>query len=120
MKMCGMKSGLLLNRSLRRNKTGQNKHVTIMGAERPQFTSGFDFTDRERLFGVIGHQRFMRLLTDTQTTVHAISVTSNEYGEFLFVTMSRPDSARGERVYLTFWGGGYHEQRERWITNEWQ
>jgi hypothetical protein len=77
----------------------------------------FGFTERERLYDRIGHQRFLGLLTDEQTVVHSIELSSNSYGEFLFVLVSRP--AAEQRVALTFWGLGYHEYREQWITGEW-
>lgn len=28
--------------------------------------------------------------------------------------------AGAERQFLTFWGLGYHESRERWLTDEWR
>jgi len=43
--------------------------------------------------------------------------TSNSYGEFLFVTASRPGEEK--RIFMTFFGLGYHEYRERWISDEW-
>lgn len=89
-----------------------------MGVERLQPDDSFGFTDHERLFDRIGHERFMAILTSEQTAVHFVEVSANNYGEFLFVTMSRPMG--DNRTYLTFWGLGFHEQRERWITDEWQ
>jgi hypothetical protein len=89
-----------------------------MGIERPQPSGSFEFTDHERLYDRIGHERFMAILSAEQTAVHFVEASSNNYGEFLFVTMSQP---RGDnRTYLTFWSLGFHEQRERWITHEWQ
>ena len=35
----------------------------------------------------------------------------------MFITTSRPGE-KG-RIYMTFYGLGYHEHRERWITEEW-
>lgn len=89
-----------------------------MNKERPQPADPFAFTEQERLYERISHERFTTFLSDEQTAIHTIELSSNNYGEFLFVTMSR---ATGEdRKFLTFWGAGYHESRERWLTEEWR
>ena len=72
---------------------------------------------RRSLFDRIGHGRFMTLLAEEATSVHRILESSNNYGEFLFVTLSRPGSR--ERLLVTFWGLGYHDYRERWLSDEW-
>lgn len=77
----------------------------------------FEFSENERLFDQLGHQRFLALLRDQQTTIHTAELSGNSYGEFLFVTISRPKQER--RTQLTFFGLGYHEYRERWITDVW-
>lgn len=77
----------------------------------------FEFTERERLYDRISHARFQALLLDARTTIHAAELSSNSYGEFLFVTLSQGGGEK--RQYLTFWGMGYHEYRERWITETW-
>ena len=86
------------------------------GTERPQPTS-FEFTEREHLYDQLSHARFMELLADEQTTIHAAELSENSYGAFLFVTISRPKADK--RTYLTIYGLGYHEYRERWITEVW-
>jgi hypothetical protein len=48
------------------------------------------------------------------TTIHAAELSSNSYGEFLLVTVSRPGEEKP--TYLTLYGLGYHEYRERWST----
>jgi hypothetical protein len=90
-----------------------------MSKERPQSepTEPFGFTERERLYDRISHQRFIGIIADEQTAVHKVEVSSNTYGEFLFVSTSRV--GEGQRVYITFYGAGYHDYRERWITDEW-
>ena len=77
----------------------------------------FGFTEQEHLFNRVTQVRFDEILDDRLSIVHKIGPSSNEYGEFLFVTVSRP-ADRG-RIGMTFYGLGHHEQRERWITNEW-
>jgi hypothetical protein len=88
-----------------------------MTPEVSQSNEGFHFTERERLFERISDKRFRALLAEEQTSIHEIEESSNTYGDFLFVTVSRPGGER--RVALTIWGMGYHEYRERWLTHEW-
>jgi len=77
----------------------------------------FGLTKNEQLFYRVNQGRFGEILQDEQTIIHKIEESSNDFGEFLFVTASRPGN--GERVCMTFFSLGYHEYRERWITNEW-
>jgi hypothetical protein len=65
----------------------------------------------------VSQNRFEEIFDDQQSIIHKIGPSSNEFGEFLFVTISRP-ADRG-RIGMTFYGLGYHEHRERWITEEW-
>lgn len=71
----------------------------------------------EQLYWRVSQERFQKILADDLTIVHSIQETSNNYGEFLFVTASRPGDQG--RIAMTFYGLGYHEYRERWITKEW-
>jgi len=77
----------------------------------------FGLTEKEQLFWRVTQVRFGEILQDERTIIHKIEESSNDFGEFLFVTTSRP--GKQERIYMTFYGLGYHEYRERWITNEW-
>src|SRR5260221_663093 len=90
----------------------------FMSPERHYPGEGFGLTEHEQLYEHINHKRFLALLTDSETNVHHIDMSTNSFGEFLFVTMSRPVGE--ERSFLTFWGAGLHELRERWLTNEWR
>jgi len=85
--------------------------------EQPSPSEGFPFTERERLFNRISDPRFQALIFDPQTRIHTAELSSNRYGEFLFVTASRPIGT--SRTVTTFYGYGFHDQRERWITQEW-
>ncbi len=89
-----------------------------MSQERATWSEAFAFTEREWLDERISDKRFQTLLHDEQTVVHQIEVSTNNYGEFLFVTMSRRASM--DRAFVTFWGLGFHELRERWFTGEWR
>lgn len=77
----------------------------------------FGFTERESLYWRVTQARFDEILADKQTIIHDINPSSNDYGDFLFVTTSRPGI--NERLAMTFYGLGYHDHRERWITDEW-
>lgn len=77
----------------------------------------FGLTEHERLWDRVGHARFLQILSDSNTTVHALEESHNNYGEYLFVTLSRPGTH--QRIFLTFYGLGYHEYRERWVYQEW-
>src|SRR5262245_5944465 len=77
----------------------------------------FGITEQECQDWRLSQDRFEEILGDESTMIHEIKLSSNEYGEFLFVTTSRPGNRT--RIGMTFYGLGYHEQRERWITHEW-
>lgn len=88
-----------------------------MSHERPKPNEAFGFTEREILWDRISHSRFETILKDEQTSIHNVHLDRNNYGEFLFVTTSRPV---GEgRSALTFFGLGFHEPRDRWMVDDW-
>ena len=78
---------------------------------------GFKFTENEQLFSRVSDSRFRELVFSPQTTIHTARIDGNNYGEFVFVTVSRPNGDRKD-VY-TFWGLGMHEPRDRWLIGEW-
>lgn len=88
-----------------------------MTKEVPQSSTGFEFTEHEKLYDRVSDARFMEIVRDERTSVHEIMASSNNYGEFLFVTVSRPKADK--RDCITMYGLGYHERRERWITDTW-
>lgn len=77
----------------------------------------FSFTDHERLYDRVSHERFLSLLNDPQITIFKATVDSNSFGEFLFIGTRRGEGANISNI--TFYGLGYHEYRERWIDKEW-
>lgn len=80
----------------------------------------FGLTEREKLFWRVKQERFTEILNDEQTLIHDVKESSNRFGEFLFVTASRPGEMGAQgRICMTFYGQGFHEYRERWLTNEW-
>ncbi|MBX3083939.1 MAG: hypothetical protein KF716_20050 [Anaerolineae bacterium] len=88
-----------------------------MTKEVPQPSSGFEFSEHEKLYDRISDARFMEMIRDERTTIHDVTTSSNNYGEFVFITASRPNASKLDCV--TFFGLGYHERRERWITDTW-
>jgi len=77
----------------------------------------FGFSENEQLFWRVNQDRFQELISDEQTIIHNAIESHNNYGDFFFVTASRP-GAEG-RIAMTFYGLGYHDYRERWIDKEW-
>ena len=77
----------------------------------------FGFSEEERLKWRVDQERFLEILNDEQAKIHSIQESSNNFGEFLFVTISKAGE-RG-RICMTFYGLGFHEYRERWFTDEW-
>ena len=77
----------------------------------------FGFTEEERLKWRVDQERFEEILNDEQTKIHTIQESSTNYGEFLFVTVSR--AREKGRICMTFFSLGYHEYRERWFTDDW-
>lgn len=84
---------------------------------RPRPADEFGLTRQEQLWDRVSHERVLGFLQDETTQVHRIEESYNNYGEFLFVWTSRPGQER--RIWVTFYGLGYHEHRERWMAEEW-
>jgi hypothetical protein len=89
-----------------------------MSPEVPINHDCFQFTEKEQLDDRISRARFMALVDDPNVDVNDIKVSTNAFGEFMFVTLSCRTKPGSEP--LTFYGLGYHEQRERWITGYWR
>ncbi len=93
-----------------------------MSRERPQPSTSelgrtFGFSEREELYNRVTDRRFRAIVEGEGTVVHDIEEGYNNYGDFLFVTVSRQAGER--RICVSFYGYGYHEYRERWFTDEW-
>ena len=71
----------------------------------PQPYEEFGLTKDERLFDKVSHERLVGFMADEATAIHRMEESHNNYGEFLFVTLSRPGNQR--RILVTFWGAGY-------------
>ena len=77
----------------------------------------FGITEQECLDWRLNKERFEEILGDEATSIHDIKLSSNEDGEFLFVTTSRLGDQT--RIGMTFYGLGYNKQKECWVTDEW-
>ena len=77
----------------------------------------FGLTEQEQLTCRVSQEKFEEIFKDEKTYIHKVEISTNVFGEFLFVTASRP--LKQGRLSMTFYGLGYHEARERWITQEW-
>jgi hypothetical protein len=95
----------------------------LVSQEVPPPADPFEFTLEEQRYYRVSVERFLELVRDEQTSIHTIELAANDCGEFLFVTVSLPgeaDKPLGERSSIAiFYGLGFHEFRERWITQEW-
>src|SRR5690606_38034622 len=87
---------------------------TMRRREGKPASGNFEFTRDEPLFSQLHHERVLALLNAPETTVLRATLSTNLYGEFLFVTL-RYAPKRQPAQLLTFYGLGYHDQRERWI-----
>ena len=91
-----------------------------MTPERPSWQKpyeAFGITEAEVARWRITDERLTEILANPNTTTHTIKMSTNTFGEFLFLTASR--GVGQQRVCMTFYGLGYHEYRERWISKEW-
>jgi len=77
----------------------------------------FGLTEKEVLHWRVNNEHFEQIIQDIDTIIHDVKESSNNYGAFLFVSTSRKGDQG--RIWMTFYGLGYHEHRERWITDEW-
>lgn len=83
----------------------------------PSLQETFGFIERELRDYQLSHSRLLSLIDDPRTTIHTLTIDYNNYGEWLFLTLSRPTGK--ERQLVTFYGLGFHEHRECWYTNQW-
>ena len=77
----------------------------------------FGLTDEEATRLRVTDERLKGILANPNTTPQSLKLSTNTFGEFLFLTASR--GVGPQRTYMTFYGLGYHKYRERWISNEW-
>lgn len=77
----------------------------------------FGLTEKEAACLRVTDNRLKEIISSQDTSIHSIKMSTNTFGEFLFLTTSR--GVGQQRIYMTFYGLGYHEYRERWIKEEW-
>jgi len=91
-----------------------------MTPERPSWQKPYEvfgITEAEVARWRVTDERLKEILANPNTITHTIKLSTNTFGEFLSLTTSR--GAGQQRVCMTFYGLGYHEYRERWISEEW-
>jgi hypothetical protein len=77
----------------------------------------FGLTENEAVHLRVTDERLKEILSSPNTSTHTMKLSTNAFGEFLFLTASR--GIGQQRVCMTFYGLGFHEYRERWISKEW-
>jgi len=91
-----------------------------MTPERPVWQKPYEvfgITEEEVSRWRVTDERLKEILANPNTTTHTIKLSTNTFGEFIFLTASR--GVGQQRVCMTFYGLGYHEFRERWLHKEW-
>ena len=78
----------------------------------------FGLTEKEQLWDRLSNERFQKIVADPDTKIHEAHVSTNTYGEFLFILLSRMGDMR--QAVLTFFSLGFHELREEWVTDHWR
>ena len=70
--------------------------------------TGFRFTEHEQFTWRVSAERSQTLPEDGHTLIHRIELSANNYGEFLFLTLTPPEQVNqpvGEQAnVVTFWG----------------
>ncbi|MCB9437312.1 MAG: hypothetical protein H6673_10030 [Anaerolineales bacterium] len=77
----------------------------------------FGLTDRQKLYYRVSDVWFQNILKHPDTVIHRVDLSQNDFGEYLFITVSR--GVGDEQAVLCFYGLGFHEQREQWISLHW-
>jgi hypothetical protein len=91
-----------------------------MTPERPRYQKPyevFDISETEVASLRVTDEKLKETLANPNTTTHTIKMSTNTFGEFLFLTASRGSGQ--QKTFMTFYGLGFHKFRERWITGEW-
>jgi hypothetical protein len=91
-----------------------------MTPERPHWQKPyevFDITEAEVARWRVTDEKLKEILAKPNTTIHTTKLSTNTFGEFLFLTASR--DVGQQRTCMTFYGLGYHQYRECWISDDW-
>lgn len=70
-------------------------------------------TDRELLFDKISHKRMIQIINKPSVRVVSLKRDSNYHGEFLWISLVH------NNYYFTAYSMGFHEGKDRYITDEW-
>lgn len=69
-------------------------------------------TEKEILYETVSTKRLYEILDKRQVSIRRVKRDMNNYGEFLFI------STKVGKQGITFYGAGFDEVRNRWITEE--
>lgn len=72
------------------------------------------FTERELLHNKVSYDRLLELINNPEYEVVNLTNSTNNYGEFWFVTLHHKKSNRN----ITFYGLGFNWARNRYIVDE--
>jgi hypothetical protein len=113
-------NGEILNKTKDRIVLWPSQEEVTITPERPRQRRPYEIfglTDEEAARLRVTDERLKEILISPNTTPHNLKLSTNTFGEFLFLTVSR--GVGQQRIYMTFYGCGYHKYRERWISDEW-
>lgn len=91
-----------------------------MTPERPSYQKPyevFEILESEVARLRVSDEKLKEILAKPSTITHTIKMSTNTFGEFLFLTASRGSGQ--QKTFMTFYGLGFHKFRERWISEEW-
>lgn len=87
----------------------------------PRNESKFGLTEREKLWDKVSHKRFVEILNQDDIEVTGINEDYNDYGEFMFVSLTNFSSIRyGAPETIVFYGLGYHENADKYLVDTWE
>ena len=73
--------------------------------------------------GHLSKRQFKKILCSPDITICSYEIDSNNYGEFVFVSISQNDKSSFHPEYtwpaLFFYGYGYNTLWDRWVSNQW-
>lgn len=78
----------------------------------------FGLADEEVRNGVVSDEWFLELIQADETALNRVAIAENDYGEFLFVTASRPNADK--REVIVFWGLGLHRLHSKYVLDTWR
>jgi len=79
--------------------------------------SAFGLTVEEISNRFVSNQRLLELCQDSHTVIRDIHQGSNEFGDFLFISLNKPD-LHPQKAFA-FYSQGFHFGKSDWLTDTW-